>query len=82
LRCDQSIISRRSTAFSGDERLDEAGIASLRDDLGVRFVIVDEATARLCPDVAAGLPALRAHEVIAGDGRYTVIDLARPAAPS
>ena len=82
LRCDQSIISRRPTEFHGEARLDDAGVQSLREDLGVRFVIIDEGAAALCPDVAASLPALRRHEVIGTDGRYTVIDLDRPAAPA
>jgi hypothetical protein len=33
----------------------------------------------LCADVVASLPALRAHEVIGTDGRFTVFDLSRPA---
>jgi hypothetical protein len=77
LRCDQDVIGRRSTPFSGDEVLDEQGIQFLRDDLGVRFVIIDETAAPLCADVVASLPALRAHEVIGSDGRFTIIDLAR-----
>jgi hypothetical protein len=80
LRCDQDVISRRSAPFTGDEVLDESGIQSLRDDLGVRFVILDESAAPLCADVVASLPALRAHEVVGTDGRFTVIDLAHPAA--
>ena len=74
------MIGRRTTPFTGDEVLDEQGVQALRDDLGVRFVIIDESAAPLCADVVASLPALRAHEVIGADGRFTVIDLAAPAA--
>ena len=80
LRCDQDVIGRRTTPFTGSEVLDEQGVQALRDDLGVRFVIIDETAAPLCADVVASLPALRAHQVIGADGRFTVIDLAAPAA--
>jgi len=79
LRCDQDVIGRRSTPFTGGEVLDEAGVQSLRDELGVRFIIIDETAAPLCADVVASLPALRAHEVVGADGRFTVIDLDHPA---
>jgi hypothetical protein len=55
-------------------------VTALRADLGVRFVVIDEAKLRAgCAAVNAAIPVLREHRSLGRDARFEVIDLAQPA---
>ncbi|MBV6507630.1 MAG: hypothetical protein JJLCMIEE_00680 [Acidimicrobiales bacterium] len=80
LSCDPSSIGGRDTGYSIEEPpvLDDDGLRRLREDLGVRFVIVDTgalAAAAGCDHVAAGVDLLVQGEVLADDAGVVVIDL-------
>jgi hypothetical protein len=77
LRCKPGVIDRRRVPFSPSVRLDEAGVARLRADLGVRYVVIDRSQLpnRGCASAAAAVPLLLRYDKISDDGEWVIVDL-------
>jgi hypothetical protein len=76
LRCDRTHYGRIATT---DKVLPPFGlrdVEELRQQFGVRFVIVDRSLLPGCPALAASLPFLEQHRSLGGDERLEVLDLA------
>ncbi len=83
LRCDQSHIDQRPVPFDGSARLGGAdGVARLRRDLGVRYVVIDRGTLPPfgCESVRDALATLATYRVVSDDGQWQILDLDAPAA--
>ncbi len=89
LRCDPSHIDRRAVPFGDDVRWDEGSVERLRQDLGVRYVIIqkDMLAQPFAQLPAPGAPCASVTDAVARmalryphttDGSWVVIDLARP----
>jgi len=74
-RCEQDHIDRLPTAFDGNAMLTPENLTQLRDELGVRFLVVNDDAAAYCPTVAAAVAALDGYEVVGSGGPTRVIDL-------
>jgi hypothetical protein len=82
LRCDPGSIGRKPTPFTRAERFEPADAAALREEMGVRFYLIDLRAAARCERVAEAARILRSSfEVLGRDDRWVVVD-AGPAAPS
>jgi len=81
LLCDGAAYGRLDAPETRTGPFSASDVAALRQEFGVRFVVIDHAklTAQ-CPAVEGALPVLREHRVLGHDARYEVIDLDQPAA--
>jgi len=79
LRCDPTHYGRLPTTPQPASPFAAADLAHVREQFGVRFVIVDHSLlGPFCGSVLASLPFLEAHAVLSHDGRYDVLDVSRP----
>ncbi len=79
LRCDQGHIDQRPVPFDGSARLGgDEGVARLRRDLGVRYVVIDHGNLPPfgCDSVRDAVGTLDRYRVLSDDGQWQILDLA------
>jgi len=82
LRCDPAVYGRLDTSPAPAATTPPFGVAdvrALRDQFGVRFVVVDHSKLGAGCDLSAALATLHRYRSVGGDSRYEVIDLSQPA---
>jgi hypothetical protein len=82
LRCDPVVYGRLQTPFGTPvESFGPADVAALREQFGVRFLVVDRTLLAACPALAGVDGVLDRYRSLGGDDRFEVIDLTAPNAP-
>ncbi len=80
LRCDRTAYGRLTTTAAVTAPFDARDVDTLRNDFGVRFVIVDRSKLGPgCEPVDQALAVLGDHRSLGGDARFEVLDLSRSA---
>jgi len=80
LRCDRTVYGRLPTTDNASGPLTRADLAALRQQFGVRFLVIDRSLLGAgCEAVNAAIPLLEQFRSLGGDARYEVIDLDQPA---
>jgi hypothetical protein len=78
LRCDRTTYGRLTHTEPQTAPFDNADVAALRRDFGVRFLVVDRSKLQQphCASVATATGLFDGYTTLGGDDRYAVIDLA------
>jgi hypothetical protein len=77
LRCNPHTIGGEvTTRFTTEERFGPSDLASLREEMGVRFFLIDKGkvNAGRCAGVRQGLPVLERFETVGEDTEWRLID--------
>jgi hypothetical protein len=76
LRCSPNILGYVQLPYPPDFRVVSPGLADLRVQFGVRYLVIDQSWVGRCPGLSELVARLGAdHAVLPGDGRWSVIDL-------
>ena len=80
LRCDPGAIGRRRTSFDGTETFESSDLGPLREQLDVRFLILDKTLLDLprCKLDDGIIAELGTFEVLGEDERFLVVDTLGP----